>query len=432
MSFWRSPSIRGRLVQALLLWSVLWCVALGGAVWVVVQDEVEELLDDSLRSVAEGLIGPLAQNRTLIAEPDTRPSAQGGSGRFMWQLVSHQGTARVVAAARGAPTTPLHAAPTAGFSDILGWRVFGLASGSDGQMVYVAQTTAERYEAEFKIALAVMLAGVSVALLALVWLNGRIRHEMRPLHDLSQRLTYYNPLHAGATLGAAEREELQPVHAAIDALAARLARRIANERAFTAHAAHALRTPLAGIDAQLAVALREAAPSERARLQRVRVAAERLQRVVMALLAMFRTGAEVQRVKLDLAALTAKLPVEGLMIEVQATLPLTADADLVTAAVLNLLDNAQRHGAGSVTLSTPAVNVLRVHDDGPGVTAGQRCELQAAIDAQDYEGRTGLGLMLADLVARAHGGSLVLTEEVRGFAALMRLGPDPSSGFGLC
>ena len=95
-------------------------------------------------------------------------------------------------------------------------------------------------------------------------------------------------------------------------------------------------------------------PPHRPRLQRVRTAAERLQRVVVALLAMFRSGAEVQRSEIDVGALAARLPIEGLVMEARGTTPLNADADLLTAAVLNLLDNAQRHGARSVTFSTPA------------------------------------------------------------------------------
>jgi K+-sensing histidine kinase KdpD len=111
-----------------------------------------------------------------------------------------------------------------------------------------------------------------------------------------------------------------------------------------------------------------------------------------------------------------------LVIEAEGTTPLVADADLITAAVLNLMDNAQRHGARTVTFSTPGANVLQVHDDGPGVDSARRRELQAAIDAQDYDGRTGLGLMLADLVARAHGGGLSLPEQASGFAAELNLG----------
>jgi hypothetical protein len=46
-----------------------------------------------------------------------------------------------------------------------------------------------------------------------------------------------------------------------------------------------------------------------------------------------------------------------------------------------------------------------------------------ALDRQAYEGRMGLGLMLADLVARAHGGELTLPEVAdSGFAVELQLG----------
>ena len=423
---WRSSSIRGRLVRALALWSVLWCLALGVALWFVVQEEVEELLDDSLQSAAEGLIGPLALNVNVLARPRAASSAPASlNRRFTWQLVSHRHGAEIVAAADTAPRTPMHTAPKAAFSDVPGWRVFGMSSGRDGQMLYVAQSREERLEIGFEMAMAVLLTGAPMALLAMLWLNARARREMQPLQDLSLRLTNYDPLMPGASLGPAVRDELIPVHAAINALADRLTRRIAHERAFTSHAAHALRTPLAGIDAQLAVALREEASEPvRARLHRVRTAADRLQRVVIALLTMFRSGAEVVRTHIDLNELVARLAVQDLVTVADESLGLSADADLLTAAVLNLVDNAVRHGGGTVTLSTPAPNVLRVHDDGPGVDSARRSVLQQAIDTQDYAGRTGLGLMLADLVARAHDGSLVLPEEAVGFAAVLRLGPE--------
>ena len=265
------------------------------------------------------------------------------------------------------------------------------------------------------------LATLAIALLAHLWLRARLRQELLPLEHLAERLARHDPLILGATLGAAERAELRPVHAAIDALTDRLARRLAHERAFTAHAAHSLRTPLAGIDAQLAVALRECPAQLQPRLQRVRSAAARLQRVVTALLTLFRSGVDLRRQPLDLASLVGRLPIEGLSITVEASQTLSADGDLLAAALLNLFDNALRNGASHVIVSTPASAALRVHDDGPGVSAARRSELQEAIAAQAYEGHTGLGLMLADLVARAHGGRLSLPEVDRGFAAELRL-----------
>ncbi|MBA4177073.1 MAG: two-component sensor histidine kinase [Leptothrix sp. (in: Bacteria)] len=421
-------SIRTRLLRALLVWALLWSTALAFAVWLAVREEVNELLDDGLKTTAEEVIGPLLRTPAPPldngpAAPALASAAPGEPPRFAWQQVEYIDGARLLRHSAGAPLQPLRATPTAGYADVGGWRVYGLALGADAQMLYVAQSRVERAEALDEVALAVLMAGVPMGLLGLLWLGARVRQELAPLTELSQRLARHDPLHPGAGLGDAAHEELQPVHQAIDALAARLTRRIAQERAFTAHAAHALRTPLAGIDAQLTVALREAPADLQPRLQRVRTAAARLQRVVVGLLALFRSGVEVQRVPHELAALAARLPTEGLQVQALGSEALAADADLLTAALLNLLDNAQRHGARTVTLSSPAPQVLRVHDDGSGLPAARRADLQRALDAEDYAGRTGLGLMLADLVARAHGGRLKLPAVETGFAADLGLGP---------
>jgi len=268
-------SIRGRLSRALLLSALLWSTALAVSGWLVMREEVDELLDDALQSAAEGMVGLLAGPQPAGSAAVPTPVAVG-SRRFVWQLVSHAGSSQVLRLSAGAPAAALHATPTPGLSDVAGWRVFGQPLGHAGQMVYVAQTRAERGRAESAVGFAVLLAGLPMVLLALLWLRARVRHELQPLQALSERLSHFDPLLPGATLGTSDLEELRPVQAAVDALATRLAQRVARERAFTAHAAHALRTPLAGIDAQLAVALREAPEALQPRLQRVRAAAGRL------------------------------------------------------------------------------------------------------------------------------------------------------------
>lgn len=418
----RLPSIATRLARMLLASTLLWSVAVSLAVWLAVRHEVGELLDDTLQGAAE------AMRPSLEGDMLPRNGTAGhppGSDRYAWQVVSHAGgaPARVLAHSSRAPQTAFVATPTAGFVQATDWRVFGTALGHDGRMLYVAQSRAEQLEAALEVGFDAALATLAVALLAHLWLRARAVHELAPVQRLSQRLQQHDLLAPGATLGPAERAELQPVHAAIDALAAQLARRLAAERAFSAHAAHSLRTPLAGIDAQLAVALREAPPALQPRLQRVRAAAGRLQRVVAALLALFRSGVDLQREPLDLAALLGRLPVEGLVVTVEPGARIEADADLLSAALLNLLDNALRHGATRIVVASPAPGRLRLHDDGPGVDAPRRQALQDAVDAGGGEPGGGLGLMLADLVARAHGGRLTLPASDHGFVVELSLIP---------
>lgn len=425
------PSIRRRLLRALLGWSILWSLAVSAAVWLAVAQEVEELLDDTLEAAAAVLSGPLSQQAkagTFLIGDHELPAMKSTlpNGGFAWQIVDYasNGESRVLVASPLAPTTALRSTPATGIGDVAEWRVFGTQV-TDGRLwLYVAQTHYERREAQFEVAVSAALATLAIALLAHLWLRGRLRHELVPLQRLADRLSAHDPATRDATLGPAERAELQPVHTAIDELGERLARRLAQERAFTAHAAHALRTPLAGIDAQLAVALRESPPELLPRLQRVRTAAGRLQRVVSALLLLFRSGAELRREPLDVAALVSRLPVEGLTIDIDAQRPLLADPDLLAAALLNLFDNSLRNGATRARVSMPAATTLRIEDDGPGVSAEQRACLQTALARQDYEGKTGLGLLLTDLVARAHGGAVRLPEVDHGFTVELGLGAE--------
>ena len=421
------PSIRQRLLRALLWWSVLGALGIAAAVWVAVQKEVTELLDETLQSAAVVLSGPLAQSTAdgqdaaLVKTP--RPSGASTPEQFAWQVVRYaaDNSAQVLQASQSAPALALFGVPLRGFGDVPAWRVYGLPLGNDGRMLYVAQTVAERGEAQLEVALSAAAASLALALLAHFWLRAKITQELQPLQNLAAQLQAFDPMNPKAALGLAERQELQAVHHAIDALGQRLARRLANERAFSAHAAHALRTPLAGIDAQLAVALRECPPDMLARLQQIRTASSRLQRVVASLLSLFRSGVELQRESVALPDWLARLAPAGLVLHIDAGMAVQADADLLAAALLNVLDNAQRHGAKSITVTLPQPQTLRLHNDGASVSAARRMALEQALHSQRYDGVTGLGLMLADIVARAHGGGLNLPEVATGFAIEMHL-----------
>jgi len=408
------PSIGARLGRAMLAWTVIWSLAVGGAVLLSAAHEVGELLDDALQSSAELMAALLAApgGTAPAGEVEVR-SAGTPVERFAWQVSAADG--RLLMRSAHAPDVPWRERHPAGFSSSDDWRIYGIALDPDGHMLHVAQTYAERQEAQFEVAIVVALAALAIGLLGQLWLRGRLRAELQPLRDLSQRLADWDVERSPVTgmLGPAERAELQPVHEAIEALTQRLALRVANEQAFAAHAAHALRTPLAGIDAQLAVALRECPPALVERLQRIRGAATHLQGVVAALLALFRSGAQPQRGDVDVTAMLARLPVPQLDVQAAHALHVRADPDLLAAALLNLLDNARRHGAKRAQVEATLTG-LRVQDDGPGVDEARRVRMQASLDEAHYEA-VGLGLMLADRVARAHGGRLYLRPGSPGF-----------------
>jgi signal transduction histidine kinase len=446
----RPPSIRRRLSRSLLMLSGVLGLGLAIAVGFTVQEEVDELMDSMLEASAHVLAGALARNGQAAAG-EALPGAAGAlSGvmpapageaapagaspavvvasvgddeeeeEFVWQWVDTNGV--VLQRSAMAPAEPLTRELQAGFEDSDSWRVFRWPIAAQQRVLYVAHTQTERSEVQREIALTTIAVALLVGGLGMVWLSGRVDKELRPLAALSRVLAAYDPLEPGAVPGPPARSELVPVHLAIGTLGQRLRERVASERAFSAHAAHALRTPLAGIDAQLAVALRESPPPVQARLLRVRAASDRLRRVVTSLLALFRSDVRPHREWVDLADLAARLPADGFVVRAAAGGPVSADPDLLAAAISNLLDNAARLGAHHVMISSPEAGVVRVHDDGPGVSAQRREQLQHAIDTQDAEQLGGLGLILASMVARAHGGALRLPTVDTGFAADLDVG----------
>lgn len=417
------PSIRRRVTRTLLLISLLWSLLVAGVVRYVVHHEVDELMDQGLRESAEVLHTVLA---VLHQQGQDQTVAQIHSEyeeHLVWQIINVQ-TGEVAGQSHQAPASPLLLThdPQPRATEDGQWRVMTFTFRNDPQhFLLVAQSEEERMEARTEAATYTLIGALLMGVLATALLSLLVRRELRPLSSLSRAVAAYDPLRPETMPQVPERTELVPMAQAIRDLGGRLAQRIASERAFTAHAAHALRTPLAGIDAQLAIALKEAPESLRPRLRRSREAASRLSRVMQALLTMFRSGSEPQRQDVRVSGLLTPLVFDGLQLDIVRDDTLDVDPDLLSAVLFNLLDNAQRHQALRVMLvasQAAGINLLRLHDDGAGCPAEQLQRLRNALASQDYgsdSGLKGLGLILADLVLRAHGGELRLPTVERGF-----------------
>jgi PAS domain S-box-containing protein len=112
---------------------------------------------------------------------------------------------------------------------------------------------------------------------------------------------------------------------------------------------------------------------------------------------------------------------------------IVADAELMRAALLNLLLNAAQavgdHGTIQVrTTVSSETAVVEVHDNGPGIPAPLRERVLEPFFTTKARGG-GLGLPIAKRSAELHGGSLTLTSPVTGGAVatltLPRRAPHP-------
>jgi signal transduction histidine kinase len=205
---------------------------------------------------------------------------------------------------------------------------------------------------------------------------------------------------------------------------AREARAISREKAFVAGVTHELRTPVAAIRV-FGEALAEGAGDPREYGTLVAEESERLEALVERVLAATRIDeaprfAAVRPSDLVASAVGLMRPRaerRGVTLRVEAEVDAGNarwDGDAVRRALLNLIDNAIKHGrpAGAVEAGARAEGEhvrLWVRDDGPGITRRDRERVFGRFERGATEASgTGLGLYLVDQVVRAHGGRVHL------------------------
>ncbi len=436
----KTPSIAKNLSTTLWLWFLIFSAAVGMAVWLQTDSEVSELLDDSLIAAADVIqenlpsidtVASTARRTAILPKLATiSPGTDTPQQRFAWQWVSTQGELK--GRSPSAPMVPWRASAQIGLFDDGSWRVFGQRAVFTDGVLYVAQSQAERRDAIVEVVLGAVLSVLAIGIAGHFWLRQRISAELAPIKALSERMLQWN---AGSDSlaqrpwGVPEREELVAVHAALDTLSANLEAQIAQERAFSAHTSHALRTPLSGIDTQLAVALRETHSDQtslRDRLDKIRFNTQRMQRVVESLLSLFRFSSEVQRELIDIDLLITGIALPAnLSLHATAEHTIHADPDLLSAALFNLIDNSVRYGATSVHLTTSHTNTLVITDDGLGVSVERLQHLRMELQGQHVKTNeaVGMGLWLAQRVANVHGGQLgIACAENCGLVVTLTLG----------
>jgi signal transduction histidine kinase len=216
----------------------------------------------------------------------------------------------------------------------------------------------------------------------------------------------------------------------------REARAVAREKAFLASVTHELRTPLATIRL-LGETLAEGRGDPKEYGALVALQSQRLDSLVERVLAVTRVDeapafsgvdpAELVRstvTLLDARAQQRAVRIDCAQNSQQQALPEAQwDVEAVRRALLNLLENAIKHGrhGGQVQVRTAVedgVIKLSVTDDGPGIGRRDRKRVFERFQRGRTESAgTGLGLYIVEQVARAHGGRVELvTEENRGCA----------------
>lgn len=288
----------------------------------------------------------------------------------------------------------------------------------DGHTAGAVRASTPRTEAWLRIIAAwLAMAALAGATLVTVWLVAR-RQAARlaaPLEQLSVAAADIGQgrLEAPASSGV---PEIDDVAASLAQSAHRVECTLARERAFSADVSHQLRTPLAGLRLQLETAL-ESPTRVRQAVTAAVEAADRLERTMTDLLALSR----------DLPHRDQTLPLPELLDELRrahhatladagrrlnvvtaANLPVAAASAPAIRQVLGvLLDNALRHGRGTVTVEAREAAhalALDIADEGR-VDAPDELFIRRSPTAAGH----GIGLALARSLTEAEGGRLLLS-----------------------
>jgi signal transduction histidine kinase len=392
----------------------LFGVPLAVAVIVLYQNDERGELRRLADTTATRVAPDLAAGRDLAPLPagheDTRVAVYRLDGRLL------QGAGPPLADA------PVRGAATGAVTDGSGTEVVVAVPVTSGdRVIAVVRAGSPRSRVLLQIgATWLFLAGLAIAATAAAALLARrqARRLAEPLERLAAAAQALGDGDFTVRPAPAGTAEIDAAGAALARTAERLGRLLTRERAFSADASHQLRTPLTGLRLQLETAL-DTGTDPRPAVAAALLTADRLEQTIEELLALAR-DLPAARATTELPLLLAeirthwhgRLAAAGrpLRIEVEADLPATPASAAATRHVLDvLLANADRHGAGTVTIrardADPAV-AIDVTDDGPGI----------ALPAEDIFRRRGpeatghgIGLALARSLAEAEGGRLVLT-----------------------
>ena len=414
--------LRLTLVFGLAMAAVL--VAVGAVLYVRVGDSLTERVDESLAARGDELaaeVGGGELERVLAGDDEEFAQVLAPDGEV---VAATPGFETPLVAGHAPMTTETEVVPT-GEDETEPARLLALPVGE--RLVVVGASLEDRDEALDGLLTQLLVVGPVALLLAAVagYLLGGA--ALRPVEAMRRRAAEISAETSGERLPLPDaRDEIHGLGETLNAMLDRLDAGLRRERRFVADAGHELRTPLALLQTELELALRR--PRTAGELEgAVRSAAEevdRLTRLADDLLVLASTADG--RLPLQTTTFTAGELLEGVarrfrpraesaVRALEAVSPpglaVTADRLRLEQALGNLVDNALRHGDGTVRIEAVADGrgvALRISDRGAGFPSGllpRAFERFSRADEARSRGGAGLGLAIVEAVARAHGGT---------------------------
>jgi two-component system, OmpR family, sensor histidine kinase CpxA len=235
------------------------------------------------------------------------------------------------------------------------------------------------------------------------------------------------------------RDEIGELVRDFNFMAERVEALVTSQRQLITDISHELRSPLARMNATLGLARQRL--GQNSLFDRLERDAERLNNMIGRLLTLARldmSAASPEMRQTDLKALVSDIVADAqwearernchVDLVCDGDCVIEANPDLLRSAAENIVRNAIRYTAGGTAVEVHVecghadngnAAILRVSDHGPGVPAAELSNIfrpfYRVAGARDREsGGVGLGLAIAERVARLHGGSIHAENRERG------------------
>lgn len=303
-------------------------------------------------------------------------------------------------------------------------------SAQGAALIQVAETRSKRDRLAEEIITAMMLPQLLIVFIAGLMIHYGVRRGLAPLDGLQHAIEQRSHRDLSSVAFEHTPREVQPLLHAMNDLLQRLRQAIALQQRFIADASHQLRTPLAGLQTQAEMALRESDPaSVRHALEQIGTSTARLSHLVKQLLSLARvepgSSREDHWQPLDLVTLARATTAEWVTAALAKRIDLgfeaasspaivSGDEVMLGEMLSNLLDNAIRYtpAGGEVTVLVESAGdgrvTLSVEDNGIGIPEESRelvFERFHRLPDSGSEG-CGLGLAIVREIAHAHQGEI--------------------------
>lgn len=430
-------SIKTRLLAAITIALTLATLCAAAAIYFSVENEINRLLDNSLRQVALAYQNVRSQDilrirRDFFAQDES----------MVVQIIDPNTGAKALSRSMD----PLPIADQIGFSNAkIGgeiWRLY-TTQNSYGQIIEVAQPTFVRSEIALQSAKSVLLPLFFMLVLIALVCQIIIGQGFRALSRTASAIGRRSPSSLTPLSLKGLPSEIEPLVSSLNNLLEQLSDSLKAQKRFASDAAHELRTPLTALTLQIQLA--ERAKTEEARQKafgRLKDGIKRATRLVTQLLTMARLDPDNRSqplLPLDLTALAHSVCDELAPLAAQKNIELKAAADKPAVAIANedalrllmnnLCDNAMRYtpADGHIEIRTyirDSKAFIEVCDDGPGVPETERERIferfYRAEGTKTIPG-TGLGLAIVRRVAELHGGTPSLDDGLNGKGVCFRI-----------